>query len=198
MGRYYWRRKPTAEESCDLSIYWLKKYGYLSGRTTGGTAWTSSRTGKTTSVLLEVDMIDKPHVTLIYSLTDREGNKADYKYDVSLLTTSCNYGGVRYWFACPLCDRRVGAIYLAPGSVYFKCRHCNNITYHSRNRCKIGALGHTSRQIDKLRGEIKRCTWRGQPTRKVRRLYVLQRKAGVLGEYAMAQANKFKARISKR
>ena len=197
MGRYYWRTKPTAEESCDLSIYWLKKYGYLSGRTTGGTAWTSSMTKKTTTVLLEVDITDDPHITLIYSLTDREGNKTDFNYEISLLTTPCNLGGIRYWFACPVCSRRVGGLYLPPGDIYFCCRGCSNITYRSRNRCRMEAFGHNSRQIDKLRTEIKRWTWRGRPTRKVRRLQALQRKAGVLGSYAMAQLERLEARISK-
>jgi hypothetical protein len=193
--RYYYNKKPTAEESCDLSIYWLKKYGYLSGRTTGETAWTSSMTGKTSSVLLEVDITDKPHVTLIYTVTDREGNKTDYNYEVSLVTTPCTYGGVRYWFDCPCCHERVGVLYLARGNVYFMCRHCNNITYRSRNRCSIEAFGHTSRQIDQLRTEIKRWTWRGRPTRKVRKLRTLERKAGVLGSYAKAQLDKIKARL---
>ena len=193
--RYYYSRKPTAEESCDLTIYWLKKNGYLSGSTTGETAWKSSMTGKTTFVLLEVYITNDPYITLIYSLTDREGNKADFNYEVSLLTTPCTYGGVRYWFACPVCHERVGVLYLAPSSIYFVCRHCNNLTYWSRNRCRIASFGHTSRQIDKLRSEIKRWTWRGRPTRKVRRLQALQRKAGVLGGYAMAQLDKLNARL---
>jgi len=57
------------------------------------------------------------------------------------------------------------------------------------------AFGHTSRQIDKLRSQIKRWTWRGRPTRKVRRLQALERKAGVLGGYAMAQIDRLKARL---
>jgi len=38
----------------------------------------------------------------------------------------------------------------------------------------MGEFGHTSRQIDQLRSEIKRWTWAGRPTRKARRLYALQ------------------------
>jgi hypothetical protein len=196
MGRYYWRTKPTAEESLDLSVYNLKRRGMLTGHTAVEITWVSSRSGKESTISVIVDITDDPHVTLIYSLTDREGNKTDYNYEVSLVTTPCTYGGVRYWFACPVCHERVGVLYLAPGKIYFTCRHCNNITYHSRNRCRIASFGHTSRQIDKLRSEIKRWTWRGRPTRKVRRLRTLERKAEVLGGYAMAQLEKFRARIS--
>jgi hypothetical protein len=195
--RYYYNSKPTAEESLDLSVYNLKRRGMLTGHAAVEITWISSCSGKESTVSVIVDITDDPHITLIYGLTDREGNKTDYNYEVSLLTTPCTYGSVRYWFACPVCHERVGVLYLAPGNVYFTCRHCNNITYHSRNRCRIASFGHTSRQIDKLRSEIKRWTWRGRPTRKVRRLQALQRKAGVLGGYAMARIDKLKARISK-
>jgi hypothetical protein len=52
-------------------------------------------------------------------------------------TTKCNFGGVRYWFLCPACNRRIGKLYAplyvplyAPsGAGDFKCRHCHNLTY---------------------------------------------------------------------
>jgi len=194
VGRYYWRKKPTAEESCDLTIYQLKKWNMLTGQSETVVEWTRSQSGKKTRVLLAAYITNEPFVLLVYSLTGREGKKTDYNQQ-SLLTTPCNYGGVRYWFACPSCYRRVGALYLARGDIYFRCRHCNNLTYWSRNRCRMEAFGHTSRQIDKLRSQIKRWTWRGRPTRKVRRLQALERKAGVLGGYAMAQIDRLKARL---
>ena len=70
----------------------------------------------------------------------------------------------------------VGVLYLAPGDVYFKCRHCNNLSYRSRNRCGLESWGETSREIDKLWPQIKRWTWRGRPTRKVRKLRVLEQR----------------------
>ena len=168
----------------------------LSGQAVEKISWTSSRTGKKTSVIVGVHITnDDQFVMLMYTLTDRDGNNADYKYVVPLVTTPCNFGGVRYWFGCPSCDRRVAVLYLARGDVYFRCRHCNNLSYHSRNRSIMELFGHTSRQIEKLRSEIKRWTWRRRPTRKVRRLYALERRAGVLGEYSMRQIEKLEARI---
>ena len=157
--------------------------------------WTSSMTGKKTAVGVAVDITDEPYVRLVYTVTDGEGNTTDYDYEVSLLTTPCNLGGVRYWFGCPSCGRRVGVLYLAPGDVYFRCRHCNNLSYYSRNRCPIGSFGHTSREIDKLRSQIKRWTWRGRPTRKVRRLQALERKMRILSGPVMARTEKLKARL---
>jgi hypothetical protein len=134
-------------------------------------------TGKTTVAFLAVDVVDEPHIRISYSLTDRKGNKADFDCEASFLTTDCNFGGIRYWFGCPHCGRRVVVLYLAPGDTHFRCRHCNNLSYHSRNESNpYGIMGQTSREIDKLRSEIKRWTWRGRPTRKVRRLRALEAK----------------------
>ncbi|MHC4068562.1 MAG: hypothetical protein ACYS18_07675 [Planctomycetota bacterium] len=196
--RYYYNRKATADESCRLEMSYLKKRGMLTGEESiEKITWTSSMTGKTTAVLVLVDVTDEPFVILSYTVTDREGNKTDYDYEVSLVTTPCNFGGVRYWFACLSCGRRVAVLYLAPGDVYFRCRHCNNLSYNSRNRCSIESFGHISRQADKLRSQIKRWTWRGRPTRKVRRLRALERKTQMLGGYAMARIDRLNARISR-
>jgi hypothetical protein len=45
--------------------------------------------------------------------------------------------GVRWWFPCPQmldseeCGRRVGKLYRPPGSRYFSCRRCLDLTYES-------------------------------------------------------------------
>ena len=197
--RYYYNKKATVEASCDLTVFQLKERGMLdAGHTATVITWVMKNTGKESRITLEVNMTSEPYARFTYSISDSKGNSTPYDLEVSLITTPCNFGGVRYWFVCPMCSRRVGGLYLAPGERYFMCRKCNNLTYHSRNRCVIGAFGHTSRQIDKLRPQIKRWTWRGRPTRKVRRLRALERKAGVLGEYSMRQIEKLEARISKR
>src|SRR6185369_10508511 len=59
---------------------------------------------------------------------------------VRLVTTQPNYGGVRWWFVCPLttrgqaCNRRVMKLYLPPNGHYFGCRHCYDLTYRSRQQ----------------------------------------------------------------
>ena len=198
MGRYYYNKKATVEASCDLTVQQLKRYGMLeSGFTAIPIEWVMNQTGKRTKIVIAVELsTDDPFAIFMYTLTDRDGNKTDYKYAVSLVTTPCNFGGVRYWFACPLCSRRVGGLYLVLGDAYFVCRQCNNLTYRSRNRTGMETFGHTSRQIKKLRGEIKRWTWRGRPTRKVRRLLALERKEGILSGPIMTQMEKFKDRLS--
>jgi hypothetical protein len=73
-------------------------------------------------------------VRLFYTLTDT-GEHVDYR--VALQTTGLHFGGRRFWFTCPLvvngtpCGRRVGQLYLPPGSRYFGCRQCYRLTYLS-------------------------------------------------------------------
>jgi len=197
-GRYYSNRKSTVEESRRISVQYLKQRGLLSGWHSTTLSWTSSRTKKSTVVGLDVDVTDDPHISLYYSITDREGNKTDYDYEVSLTTTPCYFGGVRYWFLCPLCYSRVGALYLPRGHVRFRCRHCNDLSYHSRNACCTAAFGVACRKAEKLRSELKRWTYRGRPTRKVRRLQRLEWKTRIFGSRAMQLVNKLEARISRR
>ncbi len=82
------------------------------------------------------------------------GEKLDYA--ISMVTTGCHLGGVRWWFVCPLswngvaCGRRVRKVYLH--GKYFGCRHCQNLAYTSSQesdsrvyalaRAGLGAMPH--------------------------------------------------------
>jgi hypothetical protein len=52
---------------------------------------------------------------------------------VTLTTTACNYGGVRYWFVCPEagCTRRVAKRYQIGGR--YACRHCHRLAYRTQH-----------------------------------------------------------------
>ena len=114
--------------------------------------------------------------------------KTKYDYKVTLTTTPCNFGSVRYWFVCPIsrnsvyCGRRVGKLYKAPGENYFGCRHCYNLSYESRNECRLGRFGQlgyilkAEGQYEEPYNSIKRWTWRGRPTKKVKKLRKLEQK----------------------
>ena len=73
-------------------------------------------------------------------------------YFIGLQTTEPRYGGLRWWFSCPLqmkgvpCGRRVRKLFLPPGSHYFGCRNCHNLTYDSRKENAMNrALTKTQR-----------------------------------------------------
>ncbi len=51
--------------------------------------------------------------------------------EVKLDRTEPNYGGIRWWFICPKCGRRVSRLYRPSYTHYFFCRHCYDLTYES-------------------------------------------------------------------
>lgn len=54
--------------------------------------------------------------------------------DLPVTATQCNYGGLRYWWQCPKCGRRVGVLYALPWAWQFKewaCRHCHGAVHES-------------------------------------------------------------------
>ena len=60
------------------------------------------------------------HVILIYRHRSGEGKWKDEQYPVRIERTSCNLGGSRHWFICPVvgCGRRVAILY---GGRIFAC-----------------------------------------------------------------------------
>jgi hypothetical protein len=91
---------------------------------------------------------DRPHATIGYeaNLTDLENgwlrlhyrrNEQAVDYKVRLETTRPNFGGLRWWFICPLVrrdggpPRRVAKLYLPPGGTYFGSREGYGLTYTS-------------------------------------------------------------------
>lgn len=188
MGRWSYSNKTEADGLLKVDVYWLKKNGYLHpyGWKSGGIQWTSGWTGQKSSISIEVNSVmgspDK-YVRLCYQSGSGEEKKSiDYK--VPLTTTPCNYGGIRYWFVCPLsvngryCGRRVGTLYKTGD--YFGCRHCHDLTYDSKKenrRYKMYPLFVTlldHKKVDELEAKIKRSYYAGKPTRKQRRLSKLR------------------------
>jgi hypothetical protein len=130
-------KKATVEGSLVLTASSLvRKRALVAG------AWTSG------SWCWTYDGDDKPHATIGYEadLTDQgnawlrlqyqaNGEPVDYK--VRLVTTTPHYGGLRWWFICPLVrrdggpPRRVAKLYLPPGGKYFGSREGYGLTYTS-------------------------------------------------------------------
>jgi hypothetical protein len=192
MGRYYWDKKDTVADCRTVSISFLKKHGYFSsyGYQAGRILWRNSFGEETGSIGIAVRITEnEKYAQFYYTVTDRHtGEKTDYDYKVQLTTTPCNFGGIRYWFICQLsrngvyCGRRVAKLYKAPGGSYFGCRHCYNLSYESRNEPRFARPSgmfyplKLDKQIEKLNKSIKRRTYKGKPTKKARKLKVLEQK----------------------
>ena len=51
--------------------------------------------------------------------------------ELKLVTSRTRYG-LRYWFTCPECNKRVGKLYKHPLTGIIACRTCNNLVYKSQ------------------------------------------------------------------
>ena len=104
----------------------------------GTVRWTYP-SGNTFAVHYEALLVDEQHprVRLSYSWRWGDGEPQSEDYPVGLTATRPRFGGLRWWFLCPLaprgspCGRRVGKLYLPPRGRYFGCRRCHGLTYTS-------------------------------------------------------------------
>ncbi len=95
--------------------------------------------------------VETGQLRLIYSYRRYNDDLESLDYPVRLQTTSCNYGGVRYWFTCPAlgCGRRVAVLHL--GGKIFACRHCYRLAYKSQREA-IDDRAH--RRVNKVRDKL--------------------------------------------
>lgn len=87
-----------------------------------GWQWTGNR-------LASLDLrVSTDSVTLTYRHQETDGNWKSMEYPIRLTRTACNFGGLRTWWLCPHCGRRVAVLY---GGRKYACRHCYDLTYKS-------------------------------------------------------------------
>ena len=101
-----------------------------------------------------------PYMHFSYASPQPNGECKNFGYYIDLIATPCRYGGVRYWFRCPLtvngkyCGRKVAVLY--KGNVFFGCKNCFNLTYASRNSRNPFQKWRRSRKNRKLIEEEQR------------------------------------------
>ena len=126
-----WKKNSVDDARC-LDMATFARDIDLEKAAEGYTSWHNNRNVETGRIGWEV--CPPYRLRLYYSVTKRDGQRDDYDYYVRLDTTPCYFGGKRWWFLCPntTCGRRCRILYLAPGSPYFACRVCHNLTYRSQ------------------------------------------------------------------
>jgi len=144
-GRWTWHSKrQTVEDALAIRAGTLKEAFNRGQAWRGSIWWTSSRTGERTSSIgyefwpaeAEGGTVRAGRLRLRYT-TKRHAGNVDSDYWIDLETTPCNFGGVRWWFLCPMvrggrpCRRRCGKLYCPGHALYFGCRECYDLTYTS-------------------------------------------------------------------
>ena len=137
-GRQWSYKKRTVEDSKELTIDYFSRRGEIvPWGPYGILGWTNLITGTEFSFRygFEVDSSDLTNSWLKLWQVPYKGEYLSYR--IPLTYTQPNYGGVRWWFLCPIardgipCNRRVGRLYLPRGEKYFGCRQCHDLTYTS-------------------------------------------------------------------
>lgn len=95
------------------------------------------------SIHCEVDTFDPHDASLKLHYRPRT-DEGPVELRVQLTTTPLPWGGVRWWFICPLkrggqeSGRRCDKLYLPPRAGWFGCRKCYDLTYRSCRQTRAG------------------------------------------------------------
>jgi hypothetical protein len=124
-----------------LDIRSLHKAGYTNDGYTGQWGWHSNGEVQSTIQITT----QKQQIILEYSA----GNQS-FNYPIQLEVTPCHYGGVRHWFICTGCNRRVATLFIA-SNLLFQCRKCQKLNYTSQQESKLDATRYV---MYKLRNKL--------------------------------------------
>lgn len=162
-------KKIEADDLPSMEVAYLNKIGMF------------KENGRTVSIVWEQSMWNEKRITMraqIQTIRRKDEwellikepeDEPRFDQSIRLTTTPCRYGGKRFWFLCGggACKHpRVGVLYLLDDE--FLCRDCLNLTYHSKNKPDMSEFWPltASLKMERLRNQIKRPYYRGEPTKK--------------------------------
>lgn len=58
-------------------------------------------------------------------------------YNILLNSSITGFGGTRFWFSCPICNKRSGVLYKHPISQILGCRQCLRLDYRKHRYGKM-------------------------------------------------------------
>lgn len=174
MGRSWYSFRDEANNLRTVSIFRLKKWGYLKRgffSKQGNLTWTNNFTDEKSDMGINVSTVDY-NSYVIFEYTVNNWKRICERFN--LLPTKCSFGGIRYWFECSnikdgrKCGRRVGMLYIGDQGI-LACRHCHNLTYSSRKtsgRDKAFGSIFPAADVNEAHEAVKREFYAGKPTQK--------------------------------
>lgn len=149
-------RKTTVDLCNEISAKSLKEKGFFDASISGIIEWKNTSGVVVNRVDIESSIsvdIDKTSFLMVRrEVLSTESVKRHIEQRVELIQWPCNYGGFRYFFACPAvkngvyCGDRTTKLYLPRGGQIFACRHCYDLTHKSAQE---------NHKYDKVFGHIK-------------------------------------------
>ena len=134
LGSGNWSRWPTRSvvgNGLTLDLYKLIKDGaFCPGQTTGGSLTWTRGDDYIGSIGYSSDLT-KPSSGSVRLHYNHEDKPVDYR--VSLTTTRPYFGGLRWWFVCPVKGTRAAKLHLPSGSNIFASQKAFGMAYRSQN-----------------------------------------------------------------
>lgn len=137
--------KACVEDRLSIDIRQWQRENWLSPGTAFDITW--KRSGKIISSIGVT--VDQEQVEVNYQATIN-GEPQVIIYQVKLARQAVHFGGYRYWFLCPACQRKVALLYYDHG--VFACRHCHNLGYRVQRE---QSYQQAIRKAEKLRKKLK-------------------------------------------
>lgn len=144
------KRLHTCIDDClEIDTTWLKRKRLLQCTQPFSIAWSKwketnfrEKTKQEYKMRGRISLVEHPTLTLEYqtarTVDDCLVEEHTHKHTIPLVSTSCNYGGKRWWFTAPCCQRRVRVLYINTKSqcdidqVAPMCRGCQELHYASQ------------------------------------------------------------------
>ena len=128
-----WPTRPVVESGLTLDLYKLIKNGaFCPGQITSGSlTWTRSHSGEEIGSIGYSSDLTAAALGSVRLHYHHAGLPVDYR--VSLTTTRPYFGGVRWWFVCPVNGDRASKLLLPSGSHMFASRRAFDLAYRSQN-----------------------------------------------------------------
>ncbi len=145
----------TLDDCCDLDINQMMQTGAVQEQSfkSGIWTWFDGETGRATSKIGYICDTTSEHDSYLELFYQCANNGENVNYRVKVIRTYPPYGGVRFWFICPVTGKRVGKLYLMPSDNRFLSRHAGNLCYETQVLDPIyRAMNRKWKLMDKVDG----------------------------------------------
>jgi hypothetical protein len=147
------RDGPAVEDGLTLDLgRLLRQRHVIPGQSVSGSLiWTNTRTGAHVgSIGYEAHLLDPRDSWMrLHYTTTRWGDDSKVASDfrVHLTTTTPRFGGLRWWFICPLTGRRAAKLHLPNGATRFACRQAYRLAYRSQRKSAMDRFYDRQRRL---------------------------------------------------
>lgn len=182
---YYWQGRYSVEDySRTIDIKFLKKYWYLDKWVSFKSWWLYWKRNweDNWTISVEVNKWDNTwYIRVYFTQTKEDWTKKEFDYQIPLVSTVCNYWGIRRWFLCPCKWNRCSKLYFQTNWI-FASRKTLNLCYDEQKKSKKRRyfwymMWEAYTRILVIKKDMKYPYRNWKPTRKMRRILNLRRRA---------------------